>query len=158
MREPHAAPVPSRQRQVSIHTRISRVGKELQRQVERQQREIERLREQVAERDRQIADAEQQIAGLERQLAARQRNSTNSSKPPSSDGLAGKSRQRGRRKKSRRKVGGQKGHPGHHRPLAPPEQVQEVRPVLPVEGKHCGQWLPQQPEQMQTAGEVQRHQ
>jgi len=145
---------------------------ELQRQVERQQREIERLREQVAERDqqiadaekqiadaeKQIADAEKQIADLERQLAARQKNSTNSSKPPSSDGLAGNSRPRGRRKKSRRKPGGQKGHPGHHRPLAPPEQVQEVRPVLPLECKHCGQSLPQQPEQIQTVGEVQRHQ
>jgi transposase len=116
---------------------------ELQRQVERQQREIEKLREQVADRDRQIADAEEQIADLERQLAARQKNSTNSSKPPSSDGLAGNSRQRGRRKKSKRKPGGQKGHPGHHRPLASPEQVQDVRPVLPMECKHCGHSLPQ---------------
>ena len=131
---------------------------ELQRQVERQQREIEKLREQVADRDRQIADAEEQIADLERQLASRQKNSTNSSKPPSSDGLAGNSRQRGRRKKSKRKVGGQKGHPGHHRPLVPPAQVQEVRPVLPEECKHCGHALSQQPEQMQTVGEVQRHQ
>ena len=139
---------------------------ELRRQVEQQQREIERLRKQVAERDqqiaeaeKQIADAEEQIADLERQLAARQKNSTNSSKPPSSDGLAGSSRQRGRRKKkSKRQAGGQKGHPGHHRPMAPPEQVQEVRPVLPVECKHCGQALPQQPEQIQTVGEVQRYQ
>jgi transposase len=131
---------------------------ELQRQVERQQREIEKLREQVADRDRQIADAEEQIADLERQLAARQKNSTNSSKPPSSDGLAGNSRQRGRRKKSKRKPGGQEGHPGHHRPLASPEQVQEVRSVLPMECKHCGHSLPQQPEEMRTVGEVQCHQ
>ncbi len=131
---------------------------ELQRQLEQQQREIERLQKQVAERDQRIADAEKQIADLERQLAARQKNSTNSSKPPSSDGLAGSSRQRGRRKKSKRKPGGQKGHPGHHRPLAPPEQVQEVRPVLPVECKHCGQSLPQQLDQIQTVGEAQRHQ
>ncbi|MGH9196061.1 MAG: DUF6444 domain-containing protein, partial [Acidimicrobiia bacterium] len=138
---------------------------ELQRQVERQQREIEKLREQVAERDRQladaerqVADAEKQIADLERQLAARQKNSLNSSKPPSSDGLAGNSRLRGRRKKSKRKPGGQKGHPGRHRPLAPPAQVQEVRPVLPTACKHCDQPLPQQSEQIQTVGPVQRHQ
>src|SRR6185295_1456210 len=111
---------------------------ELQRQVERQQREIEKLREQVAERDQQIADAEKQIAeqekqiaDLEQQLALRKQNSTNSSKPPSSDGLAGETRERGRRKKSRRKVGGQPGHLGAHRPLVPVERVDEVRPVLP---------------------------
>jgi transposase len=88
---------------------------DLQRQVERQQLEIDKFRQQVAERDRQIAEAEKQIADLERQLASRKKNSTNSSKPPSSDGLSGESRPRGRRKKSKRKPGGQKGRPGHKR-------------------------------------------
>jgi len=41
-------------------------------------------------------DTEKQIADLERQLAGRKKNSTNSSKPPSSDGLAGDQRPRGR--------------------------------------------------------------
>jgi len=131
---------------------------DLQRENERLRREVEDLQRKVAEREQQIGEAEKQIADLERQLASRQKNSTNSSKPPSSDGLAGNSRQRGRRKKSKRKVGGQKGHPGHHRRLVPPEQVQEVRPVLPVECKHCGQSLPQQLGQIQSVGEAQRHQ
>jgi transposase len=138
---------------------------ELQRQVERQQREIEKLREHVAERDQQIADAEKQIAEqqkqiaeLEQQLALRKQNSTNSSKPPSSDGLAGEPRERGRRKKSRRKVGGQPGHCGAHRPLGPVERVDEVRPVLPPQCQHCGHALPQQIEQIQTSGTVHRHQ
>src|SRR5580704_13226208 len=66
---------------------------------ERQERELERLREEVKERDeriaelqRQIGENEKQIADLERQLALRKQNSTNSSKPPSSDGLAGEQR------------------------------------------------------------------
>ena len=91
----------------------------MRRENERLRREVERLRQQVteqaeriAENQQQIADAEKQIADLERQLALRKQNSTNSSKPPSSDGLAGESRQRGRPKKSRRKVGGQPGHQG----------------------------------------------
>ena len=139
--------------------------KELLEQVEQLKRENERLPEQVTERDQQIeekkeqiADAEKQIADLERQLAARKQNSTNSSKPPSSDGLAGEPRARGRRKKSKRRPGGQKGHPGAHRPLVPIEQVQEVRPVLPEQCGHCGCGLPQQVEELQTVGEIRRHQ
>ena len=132
---------------------------ELHRQVERQQREIEKLREQVAERDRQIADAEKQIADaekqitdLERQLAARKKNSTNSSKPPSSDGLAGTQRRRcSPRKKSGRKPGGQPGHVGQERPrVENPDRSEEV---LPLQCKHCGTALPQTPEERRTTGD-----
>lgn len=131
---------------------------ELQRQLERQQRELDKLRDQVALQEQQIAEQQKQIADLERQLALHQRNSTNSSKPPSSDGLAGGARQRGRRQKSRRKVGAQPGHQGAHRPLVPAERVDQIRPVLPERCRHCGCGLPQQIEQVQTLGAVQRHQ
>src|SRR5450631_154865 len=141
-------------------------------QLERQQRELEKLRDlvsererqiaerdqKIAERDRKIAEAEKQIADLERQLAARRKNSTNSSKPPSSDVMAQTAQPRTRRKRSRRKPGGQKGHPGHHRPLVPAEQVQQVIPVLPAACKHCGEVLPQSMAEIKSVGEVQRHQ
>jgi transposase len=127
--------------------------------------ENERLRLELTEKEQlvrrqaeQIAEQRKQIADLERQLALRQRNSTNSSKPPSSDGLAGEPRTRGRRKKSRRKVGGQPGHRGAHRPMAPAERVDEVRPVLPETCQCCGHSLPDQMEQAQTTGAVHRHQ
>lgn len=138
---------------------------DLEREIERLRREladkdqqIRRQAEEIAQQQRQIADAEKQIADLERQLALRKQNSTNSSKPPSSDGLAGEPRQRGRRKKSRRKAGGQPGHRGAHRPLVPTGRVDEVRPVLPEQCQHCGHPLPAQVEQVQTTGVVQRHQ
>src|ERR1017187_1494579 len=126
---------------------------ELQRQVGRQQREIEKLRDQVAERDQRIADAEKQIADLERQLATRKKTSTNSSKPPSSDGLAGAQRRRcSPRKKSGRKPGGQPGHMGQERQrVEKPDRTEEV---LPLQCKHCGTALPQAPEERQTAGDV----
>lgn len=81
---------------------------------ERLRRENERLREQLTDQAKRIAD-------LERKLALREQNSTTISKPPSSDGLAGHQRVRGRRVKSRRRPGGQPGHPGHTRALVPPE-------------------------------------
>ena len=130
---------------------------ELQQQLERQRREIEKLREQVAERDGRIADAEKQIADLERQLAARKKNSTNSSKPPSTDGMAGAQRRRcSPRKKSGRKPGGQPGHTGHERPrVENPDRIEEV---LPQQCKRCGTALPQAPRERQTAGDVFRRQ
>jgi hypothetical protein len=60
--------------------------------------EHERLREKVDEQAKQVADAEKQIADLERQLALRQQNSTTTSKPPSSDGLAGSNARAGARR------------------------------------------------------------
>jgi transposase len=117
--------------------------------IERLQREIEQLREKVAEQAKQIAD-------LERQLALRQQNSTTSSKPPSSDGLAGRQRERGRRKKSRRKPGGQLGHPGHCRPLVPPERVNHVVKVFPDTCRHCQHRLSGRGRQV--IGEPRRHQ
>ena len=130
----------------------------LRRELAQKEQQIRKLAEEVAEQRKQIADAEKQISDLERQLALRKQNSTNSSKPPSSDGLAGEARERGRRKKSRRKVGGQPGHRGAHRPLVDITKVDEIRLVLPEQCQHCGHPLPAQIEHAQTAGTPQRHQ
>jgi transposase len=99
-------------------------------EIERLRRENERLRQQLEEQAKQIAD-------LERQLALRQQNSTTTSKPPSSDGLASRQRERGRRVKSRRKAGGQPGHPGHHRELVPLERVDVIVDLVPETCRHC---------------------
>ena len=97
---------------------------ELRRKIERRQREVEKLREQVAERNRRIAE-------LERHLAMRKRNPANSSKPPPSDGLAGKRRNRcSGRKKSERKPGGQPGYIGYERPpVENPDRIEEDVPA-----------------------------
>jgi hypothetical protein len=131
---------------------------ELEQQVERQQREIDKLRDRLVEREKQIADAEKQIADLERQLALRKRNSTNSSKPPASDGLAGEQRARGRKHKSKRKPGAQPGHPGHHRGLIPTAEVSAVKVVLPQQCGHCGRRLSQTPGKVTMEGAPRRHQ
>src|SRR5207244_5108330 len=123
------------------------------RQNERLQRQLEESQKQIRDQDKALAEKEKQIADLERQLAARQKNSTNSSQPPSSDGLAGDQRTRKKRQKSGRKPGGQTGHDGNHRPLVEPERVNEVISSLPAECKHCGNELPQQPDAVQHSRE-----
>lgn len=135
-----------------LHNRCRRQQENAERELERVRRENQELREQITEQRRQIQD-------LERKLESRNRNSTNSSKPPSSDGLAGLQRKRGRKKlhtARRRKPGGQPGHAGHHRPLVPMEQVQSVQILLPQQCKHCGEQMPERPETV--LGEPHRHQ
>ena len=86
----------------------------------------------------------------------RQQNSTTSSKPSSSDGLAGRPRERGRRTKSRRKPGGQLSHPGHCRPVVPPERVNHLVEVFPDACRHCQHALPAW--RRAVTGEPRRHQ
>jgi transposase len=122
---------------------------QLERENERLSREVERLRQELIERDKKIVE-------LERKLALRLQNSTTSSKPPSSDGLAGEQRPRGSRgKKSRRKPGGQPGHRGHWRGLAPMSRVDQVMELFPPRCRHCDSRLSRR---MSTQGEPRRHQ
>jgi transposase len=121
----------------------------LERENDRLNRENEKLRQDLIERDKKIAE-------LERKLALRLQNSTTSSKPPSSDGLAGEQRPRGsRRKKNRRKPGGQPGHRGHWRGLAPLSRVNQVIEVFPPKCRHCDSRLSRK---MSTQGDARRHQ
>jgi transposase len=128
---------------------------------ERLKRENERLRRELAERERrlmeaakEIADAKKQIADLERQLALRNQNSTITSKPPTSDGLAGRQRVRGRPRRSHRRPGGQPGHPGHSRPLIAAARVNTIIDLAPDACRHCRRVLHASDE----AGDPRRHQ
>jgi transposase len=163
--------MPLPRRAAGPHHRPPSDGEALRRENERLRQQVEQLRQQLKEqsdqqserlanKDQEIAEAEKKIADLERQLALRLQNSTTSSKPPSSDGLAGEQRERGRRKtsKSKRKPGGQPGHKGACRLLAVAERVDEFRTVLPVQCHQCGHSLPQTLEQATTRGAARLHQ
>ena len=149
---------PSREELRRDNERLRRENEELRRKVAEREKQVADAEKQVADAEKQIADAEKQIADLERQLALRKRNSTNSSKPPSSDGLAGEQRLRGRKRKSKRKPGGQPGHPGRHRELIPTAEVSAIEVMLPKQCRHCGGGLAQEPGQVTTEGEARRHQ
>lgn len=75
-----------------------------------------------------------------RALQARlDQDSSNSSKPPSSDPWWKNANKK--KGKSGKKPGAQPGHPGHHRPMVPLEKVDEVLPYFPAQCEHCGDAL-----------------
>ena len=139
-----------------LRERLCKAEQEIERlreQNEHLQRRVEQVQEELADQGNAIADKDKRIADLERRLAARKRNSTNSSKPPSTDGMAGAQRRRcSPRKKSGRKAGGQPGHMGHDRPQV--ENPDHTEEVLPEQCKHCGTALPQAPDERHTTGDV----
>ena len=110
---------------------------------------------------RRVELAEAHAARLEQELlAARERirlleeenrvlrarlggDSSNSSRPPSSDGPGAKAkrRRRGKRKPSGRKAGGQPGHKGVTRELRPVEEADRVVPHFPEACSGCGHGL-----------------
>src|SRR6266404_1408235 len=82
-----------------------------------------------------IASLEKRIADLEARL---NRNSTNSSKPPSTDSPAVKVKRRPPVPPSGRKRGGQPGHKRHTRAPVPPEALRETFEVKPTQCRGCG--------------------
>jgi transposase len=82
-----------------------------------------------------IISLEQRIAELEARL---NQNSTNSSKPPSTDPPDVKVKRRPPAPPSERRRGGQPGHQRHIRALVPPEQLRETFEVKPTHCEGCG--------------------
>jgi len=89
------------------------------------------------ERDERLAALERRVAELEARLAT---NATNSGLPPSANPLGAPKPVI--KKKSKRKPGGQPGHPPHLKQLLPPERVNVTRPLLPQQCEHCQAALP----------------
>lgn len=79
------------------------------------------------------------IEELERKVAQLTKDSSNSSKPPSSDGPAAKPRPRPPRQSRKRKPGGQPGHKGNKRELIPVEDVTRIEEIVPAKCGRCRQ-------------------
>jgi transposase len=84
-----------------------------------------------------IQELEAEVSALREQV---NRNSRNSSKPPSSDGPDAPPKLR-KRAKSKRKRGGQPGHKGTTRKLVPIEQVKDSHDIKPETCRKCGHTL-----------------
>ena len=96
-------------------------------------RRIAELNALVAQLQALVATQRARIEELEAQLA---QNSSNSSRPPSSDTPAERLA-RSKPKGSGRPRGGQKGHKGHRRKLIPPEQVTRSKDLYPEQCGRC---------------------
>ena len=84
-----------------------------------------------------IAELEAELEDLRRQVKGK--TPQNSSLPPSTQHPHAKPRPKKRKSKKRR--GGQPGHPKHQRPLIPTEDCDEVEPLKPTECRRCGKKL-----------------
>jgi transposase len=119
---------------------------------ENPEKAIELILQVVSERESLTVRVEE----LERKIALLTTDSSNSSKPPSSDGPQSKLRPRPRQKSRKRKPGGQPGHKGTNRELIPMAEVDDTIPVFPEVCEHCGAALAPDPDQ--PTGKYWRHQ
>jgi len=84
-----------------------------------------------------IAEVEAELQELLRQVQGK--TPQNSSLPPSTQHPHAKPPPR--KGKSKKKRGGQPGHPKHERPLIPTEDCDDVQPLKPAECRRCGEQL-----------------
>lgn len=78
------------------------------------------------------------VKDQEIQIAKLSKNSSNSHKPPSSDDLTKpKSKTKGKKKKGKRSIGGQPGHPKHERPPFPEEEINAFYAYAVTRCPHC---------------------
>ena len=93
-----------------------------------------------SERDARIAELERRLAEMEGRLKT---NASNSSTPPSANPLGADKPVK--KEKSKRKRGGQPGHPPHVKGLLPPERVTRTEHIVPAECTACHAKLPRAP-------------
>lgn len=103
--------------------------------------------------DARIGTLEQQILVLHKKVVSLSSNSTNSSKPPSTDGPQVT---KPKKKKSKRTAGGQKGHKGHKRELLSVEEMDEVFDHYPAACAKCS--APLNPECCEETSDPERYQ
>ena len=106
----------------SVENELLEVIRALEKRVAAQDKKIEELK---AEQKAIIAAKDRRIEELETELAKLKKNSSTSSKPPSSD-IVKPSREERKGRRRKRKRGGQPGHEKHERAPFPPEQVDRI--------------------------------
>ena len=107
--------------------------------VRQQAEQIEQLTTHVAQLTTHVAQLTAQVSQLQEQVAGLKKDSSNSSKPPSSDIVKPPPRSpRPRGSKGKRKIGGQPGHAKHERSAYTPEQLDATWDYTLDECPTCG--------------------
>ena len=116
--------------------------------VEKQRRVIAAQKTVIADQEAVISDQraiiarqEKRVGALERKLAKAKKDSSTSSKPPSSDIVKPPKGPKGSSPERRRKPGGQPGHPQHKRTPFPPEQIDDSHRYELSHCPDCGESL-----------------
>ena len=111
-----------------------RISSQTRRILEKLCQRIQELTKELARLKKELARLKDENEDLQEKLGS---NSSNSSKPPSSDS-GRKPQRRTRRQASGRKRGGQPGHPGHSRELVDSAKCRKVEDHYPELCNHCG--------------------
>jgi transposase len=121
--------------------------------VTRNEELAQRIEELIVRNEELVArneELEKRIKDLERE---KNKNSSNSHKPPSSDPIGKRRTIRKKKRKTGRKKGGQQGHKGHHRALLPANEVDKIVDLYPDICEVCQKTPPKEP-----MGKPYRHQ
>ena len=94
------------------------------------------LHKRIAELERRVVELETENAALKAEIVRLKKNSSNSSKPPSSDIV--KPPKPAGPQGGKRKIGGQPGHAGHFRPPFTAQEIDRVEPYTLTTCPGCG--------------------
>jgi transposase len=114
---------------------------------------ILRLERRLCELEAEVAALRRRNAELEAEVARLRKNSSNSSKPPSSD-ITKPPKPPMPSGQGHRHIGGQPGHPRHERPAFPPDQVDRIRTYTLQRCPDCGGRLKRLPDKERVLQQV----
>ena len=128
---------PCRERIRALEAIVAELQKLLEEQQRRFQEQIGALQARMVDLERENTELKRQQAELEIQLARARKDSSTSSKPPSSD-IVKPPKEPPQEGKGERKKGAQPGHPKHDRPPFSPDQIAEVHTYTLEDCPDCG--------------------